>query len=599
LLIFIFFRKNINKTLATTGNISYNTRVYALKTHSAITRGIDYMSASDKKKLRKEQNVAAMTEKQQTANKEQKKLKAYTFTFVIAMILVVAIFLVAVLKAPVTNLLMNATNAVTIGEHKIDAAEFNYFYIDAIGKFYGNFSDYGEYKDMYVQMFTGLNPSAELGSQVYDEKTGETWADYFAKAAVENAKWTYAMYDKAMAAGHQLSAEEKSTLANVEAYMDLYAAMSQMSSADSYIKSMYGSSANMDSYLAYYERNLIAQSFAGNYINGLEYKDEDYRNHEKDKFHEYCSYSYATIVLNVNDYLTGGTKVTGEDGKTTITYSDEEKKAAQEAALADAKKLLASNANNVENLNLAIAALKKDDKNKEATEITGRLHSALSINNEDMKKWVVSDERKAGDLNYFENTTSDDKKTVTGYTVVLYLERIDNTMNVGTVRHLLVKFEGGTTDKTTNKTTYSDAEKKKAKEEAEKLLAEFNKGDKTEKAFIELLKKHSDDKDSSGKVNNEGLYENVTPDSGYVKSFTEWATAEHKAGDVGIIETEYGYHIMYYVEANELNYRDMLIRNDLVEKDFTAWEKSVIDSVTATMDNMIFLNKDYILSAGN
>ena len=36
-------------------------------------RGNDYMSASSKKKLRKEQNAAAMTEKQQKELKEAKK----------------------------------------------------------------------------------------------------------------------------------------------------------------------------------------------------------------------------------------------------------------------------------------------------------------------------------------------------------------------------------------------------------------------------------------------------------------------------------------------------------------------------------------------
>ena len=50
------------------------------------------MSASDKKKLRKEERVAAMTEKQQQAKKEAKKLKTMTITFIAILAVVVIYF---------------------------------------------------------------------------------------------------------------------------------------------------------------------------------------------------------------------------------------------------------------------------------------------------------------------------------------------------------------------------------------------------------------------------------------------------------------------------------------------------------------------------
>lgn len=50
------------------------------------------MSASDKKKLRKEERVAAMTEKQQQAKKEAKKLKTMTITFIAILAVVVVAF---------------------------------------------------------------------------------------------------------------------------------------------------------------------------------------------------------------------------------------------------------------------------------------------------------------------------------------------------------------------------------------------------------------------------------------------------------------------------------------------------------------------------
>ena len=62
---FLFSAKLNILPLETTQLIVYNSKVYA---YIAITnqtmRGIDHMSASSKKKLRKEQEAAALTEKQ-------------------------------------------------------------------------------------------------------------------------------------------------------------------------------------------------------------------------------------------------------------------------------------------------------------------------------------------------------------------------------------------------------------------------------------------------------------------------------------------------------------------------------------------------------
>ena len=220
---------------------------------------------------------------------------------------------------------------------------------------------------------------------------------------------------------------------------------------------------------------------------------------------------------------------------------------------------------------------KRQGSTKAASEKTATLYGSLPTI-EGMAEWISSEDRKTGDITYIAYTThthaegeehSDDEdeskyETVNGYYVVLYLDSTDNTMPIGTVRHLLVKWE---TDE--GKSDPTEEQKAAAKAEAEKLLEEFKKGEMTEEAFTKLLTEHTDDVDSSKKPNNDGLYSDITPDSGYVAEFTAWATAEHEPGDVEIIETDYGYHIMYYVEAAELNYRDTLINADLEDEAYT------------------------------
>ena len=148
------------------------------------------MSASDKKKLRKEQNAAAITERQKQARKEAKKLKGYTATFIIIMLLVVSIFVGTAFGGQIAGLFHQARTAVTVGDHEINTVELNYFYVDSVQSMVNQYSSYGSYATTYLQLYTGLNASKPLDEQVRDSATGETWADFFTTAAKESAKWT-------------------------------------------------------------------------------------------------------------------------------------------------------------------------------------------------------------------------------------------------------------------------------------------------------------------------------------------------------------------------------------------------------------------------
>ena len=148
--------------------------------------------------------------------------------------------------------------------------------------------------------------------------------------------------------------------------------------------------------------------------------------------------------------------------------------------------------------------------------------------------------------------------TTNGYYVVYFTSSNDNTFPLSNVRHILVSFEGGTTDDNGN-TTYSDEEKAAAKTAAEDLLAQWESGEATEDSFAALANEHSDDGDGT----TGGLYENVYPGQ-MVTNFNDWCfDSSRKAGDTGIVETEYGYHVMYYVGDSDYTYRDYLIENEL------------------------------------
>ncbi len=601
------------------------------------------MSASNKKKLRKEQNAASLTEKQQKELKEVKKLKAYTVTFVVVMVLVVAIIAGVTLRAPVAGIIDRATTAITVGNHSLSTTELSFYYAEAINSYVNQFSSYGDYATLYMQMM-GLNPSLPLDQQIYEQSTGKTWADYFVASAKDNAKWTYTMYDAAIAAKYTLPAEEQAVVDSLESTLSYYASYAGYSSVSAYLRSIYGDGATLKNYTEYYRMNMIASSFATDYHDSLKFTDADFRAHETDKKHEYNSYSYAVYELDSEDYLSFlglGTTSTGEDGKETTTYSDEDKAQALAAALADAKLLTAEGIADVGTLNAAINALlinqptADDSEETEETEETesteeaqdaeteeseeteeaeetepteepdttapveatlGKhvLYSKLASElNEEAQKWLSDAARQAGNVTYLEISTGEgDDKVVTGYYVVMYTGVNENTYYSADVRHILVKFTGGT--KVDGETVYSQEEKDAAKAKAQAILDEYLANENpTSDIFATLAKSKSED---TGSSEDGGLISGVNWDAGYVEAFTQWSVDQHQVGDTDLVETEYGWHIMFYEAQSELTYRDQMINSVLVSDAYTAWEDAMLAGVTVTDHNLKGLETDFIIS---
>ena len=552
------------------------------------------MSASSKKKLRKEQQSAALTERQQKEQSEAKKLKTYSIIF-IAIMLVVVISTIAILTIrgiQNSGVIQKNTVAATIGDHKINAVELNYYYNDIISTTYNDwYNSYGESMSTYLMMM-GLDLSAPLDKQAYygDEET--TWADYFLDSALERAKSDYVLCKAAEAAGFTLSEEELESIENGISNLNFYAMLSGFSNTSQYLRNSYGYGANEKSYREYSERSALASAYYNAHNEDLSYDDAAIREYEAEKFADYSYFDFASYYVNYTKFLGEGTK----DDNGNTTYTDEQHAQAREDAKAAAESLLA--ATNVEELDKLIGEL---EINKSAstpvtsTKSTATLGSAIS---ETYVAWVTDDSRVENDITvipYQTTTTDADGKETTslsGYYVVLFQGSDDNVRPMGNVRHLLVKFEGGTKDEDGN-TTYSDTEKAAAKQEADGYLETWKNGDATEASFIELVKSHSDDSSAA----EGGLFENIHPKSNYVSNFLNWSIDQsRKVGDAEVIETEYGYHVMYYVGASELNYRDYLITNDMRAEDLKEWYDGMLESVTLTEGDLSHVNTEMIIS---
>ena len=179
--------------------------------------------------------------------------------------------------------------------------------------------------------------------------------------------------------------------------------------------------------------------------------------------------------------------------------------------------------------------------------------------------WVFDAARVDGDATVIDSDPS--------ATVVVFHSVGRQEYNTIDVRHILVRVD--TSALNSEAETYEADEQAlwdEAKAEAEKILADWKAGEATEESFGEMAEQLSDD------GADHGLYENVYKGQ-MVENFENWCfDAARKVGDTGIVETPYGYHVMYFVGENA-PYWQTQVENAKMNNDYTAWIDGILAEV--------------------
>lgn len=115
------------------------------------------------------------------------------------------------------------------------------------------------------------------------------------------------------------------------------------------------------------------------------------------------------------------------------------------------------------------------------------------------------------------------------------------------VRHILIQ----PTTEAAADGSYSEEQMKEARKLAQEVLDQWKAGEATEDSFAVLANEKSTD---PGSNTAGGLYEGVTPGQ-MVEAFNDWCFDPARAyGDTGLVETNYGVHVMFFVSASESSY---------------------------------------------
>ncbi len=285
----------------------------------------------------------------------------------------------------------------------------------------------------------------------------------------------------------------------------------------------------------------------------------------------------TTAEATTSEATTGTEETTAGSEETTAAEEEEEKEPSKTELLA--LDMLNRIRGEESFIDLAYEYAPEADKEQfesdTATLLLNVKKSIVSDNiGEDLAEWLYSDERVTGD----KTTYTTDK-----YVYVVYIIRTAYREEQPLVdaRHILISFDGvaqelSKTEGNKIDTTKKDDVEVKTDVQADKeitnegtgytielvtetykrALAIYNKfmsGEKTETEFGKLAEENSMD---TGIENAEGegglgLYTGIEKNK-MVKAFDEWVYDENrKTGDVDIIMTEYGWHIMYFVKQHD------------------------------------------------
>ena len=188
----------------------------------------------------------------------------------------------------------------------------------------------------------------------------------------------------------------------------------------------------------------------------------------------------------------------------------------------------------------------------------------------ELDKWLFNKDTKTGATKLIEKVGD----TTSTYNVSFLKTEstLDDKLSTYDVAHILVKFE---LDE--GKKVPTDAQKEAAKAKAQAILDQYLAGDKTLDAFKTLGEEKTEDSNV--------VYEGVTLGQ-MVEPFEDWATDEaRKEGDTGLVETEYGYHVMYFIDSALTSENGVLseLYSDWIEEEATkvhyTFKQSVIDSI--------------------
>lgn len=504
------------------------------------------MSASKDKKRRQGERISGMTESRaaREAAEQAKTMKKYRIVGIIVAVFIVIALALAVIFS--TGGFYRNAAAVYVNGQKYSIADFNYFY----------FAEYNAYsqemQDTMGEYARAMMPdnTVSLRKQIKDEKTGETWAEFFGKRTVERMTNIAMLCDEAEAEGFTLSEDGKASVESQMSGLSLYAQYYGYPNVLQYLETMCGRGMTEEIYRANLEKVMLAKEYADKKQASFTYDDSTLMNYYNEHEEDYDYLNYRSFFISGDEETGAGSmekaKLAAEAFRSKVT--DEESFVEQ----------------SVENAN------ENSKKYYSDPSVTLQVATGKDITSS-YRDWLLDPARKYGDIEVFEYESGDGddgESSVKGYHIVFFIERDKNDYASMNGSFLLVAAENVQKGEDQTDEEYMAARQeadKTASDKANEILSAWNEKKDEYKDFEALSAAFSGEVASSGAYDQAG--KNDMP-----AEVAEWfMDPARKQGDTASVRVDYeGYYIVKFDGRGE-QYNKVLAGRAIRENEYSAW----------------------------
>lgn len=453
------------------------------------------------------------------------------FAAVVAVLAVLGVRYYTVPNGKEGEMLNPGGTALTIGDTDISIGAYNYYY-SRIVQNYLNYANYGYYD---------LDSTKDYSKQFVTNADGEkiTWLQMFKDKTVDQIQYVTSCYEAGLKAGITLTEDQKKS---IKEQMDsLKSSASEANqSLDAYIAENFGDYCTAATLETVQEQAYIAENYYQRTLSDSNIGDEEYNAYYKEHSKDYYNCKFAFIEMSYD--------TTSEETKAA---SEKKAKAylAQIHSVKDMKKMIPTVCADLIQQYIAGGYFENEQKAIEGLSeyVENTMTAKDSSYGKETTKWLFNDSTKVGDTTYY----CDEENGFIYLFIKTGMPKLDET-TVYSVRHILIT-PGGDSESASASAykKYTKKEWQAAKEKAEKLLAQYNKTDKTEYDFAMLAENNSADTYSTS-AGGQGAFGGMiegTKKGAMVSEFEDWAMDDsRKYGDVDIVKSKYGYHIMYFID---------------------------------------------------
>ena len=456
------------------------------------------------------------------------------------------------------------------GEFKISRAEYEYYCVSIYNSFVSNAFQYdyyyGEGAGLYYIGFDWEKLPADQECPIeIDGKKFKNYDEYIDYVALEQIKITKACADYAKLNSITFTEEEQ---AEIDKYIQDSRAECETEGIDldSYLKQYFGADMTEELYI-----DIVNERYLVNKVDEV----------KNDLLNAYYTDAMVEAEYDANIRLYSQVTLRGY----IVTAATDESGAVYESSMEAAKKeanVFADLVTDEKSFIIRVSDKEKKNGNEEYAEILVEDSYTLvkNVRYDDLKEqtdaeglaeWAFDPSRKNGEI-YIAKIDG------VGYGVYMMINPVHKPVTTYTydVRHILIKFPDGAEKDTATKIKLLDPADYDVTVDiniypevtadhalymqAQGVLEEYLAGDRTEESFAALAKKYSAD----GNAETGGIYTDV-PEGQMVSAFEGWALEENRAkGDVGIVETTYGYHVMYFVDREAVSDWKDTVKGEMV-----------------------------------